>query len=65
TNPGAINNLVRIAAPEPGAVYGKEVLKAVLIDLHHMGRFEASVSNNTVGIFQVRKFIPPEFNLLI
>ena len=37
TDPGAVNNLVRIAAPEPGAIYGKEVLKAVLIDFHHMG----------------------------
>ena len=36
-NPAAVNNLVRVAAPEPGTIYGKEVLKAVLIYLHDMG----------------------------
>ena len=37
TNPGAINYLVGVATPEPGAVDRKEVLEAVLIDLHYMG----------------------------
>ena len=51
TDPGAVNYLVGIATPEPGAVDGKEILEAVFVDFHHMGRLETGFVDEAVGIF--------------